>query len=75
MLELVLVLADELKARIAAQIRTYGSAAHVPSAMFHVDKIACTLGGEEQELPVRKPLLALLLAKWLVRAPLPIGRT
>lgn len=47
-LELVLVLADELKARIAAQIRTYGSAAHVPSAMFHVDKIACTLGGKNR---------------------------
>ncbi len=52
-----LTLSDELKARIATQIRTYGSARHVPSDIFQVDEIPRTLTGKKMELPVRKLLL------------------
>jgi acetoacetyl-CoA synthetase len=56
-LQLGLELTDELKARIAAQIRTHGSARHVPSDIFQVDEIPRTLTGKKMELPVRKLLL------------------
>ena len=52
-----LMLTDELKARIATQIRTYGSARHVPSEIFQVEEIPRTLTGKKMELPVRKLLL------------------
>lgn len=52
-----LMLSEELKARIAAQIRTHGSARHVPSDIFQVDEIPRTLTGKKMELPVRKLLL------------------
>lgn len=52
-----LTLDDELKARIAAHIRTYGSARHVPSDIFQVGEIPRTLTGKKMELPVRKLLL------------------
>lgn len=48
---------DALKAKIASQIRTHGSARHVPSEIFQVDEIPRTLSGKKMELPVRKLLL------------------
>ena len=47
----------ELKTRIASEIRTHGSARHVPSDIFQVDEIPRTLSGKKMELPVRKLLL------------------
>jgi len=47
----------ELKARIVSEIRTHGSARHVPSDIFQVDEIPRTLSGKKMELPVRKLLL------------------
>ncbi len=58
-----LALTDELKARISAQIRTHGSARHVPSEIFQVDEIPRTLTGKKMELPVRKLLLGAPAAK------------
>jgi len=51
------VLDGYLKAQIAGQIRTHGSARHVPSDIFQVDEIPRTLSGKKMELPVRKLLL------------------
>ena len=56
-LEPGLTLDAHLKARIVQQIRTYGSARHVPNAVFQVDAIPRTLTGKKMELPVRKLLL------------------
>jgi acetoacetyl-CoA synthetase len=51
------VLNDELKARIAQQIRTKASARHVPNEIFEVQEIPRTLTGKKMEVPVRKLLL------------------
>lgn len=58
-----LTLTDALKARIAAQIRTHGSARHVPTEIFQVEEIPRTLTGKKMELPVRKLLLGTPAAK------------
>jgi acetoacetyl-CoA synthetase len=47
----------DLKAQIAGQIRTHGSARHVPSDIFEVDEIPRTLSGKKMELPVHELLL------------------
>jgi acetoacetyl-CoA synthetase len=51
------ILDGDLKTRIASQIRTHGSARHVPSDIFQVAEIPRTLSGKKMELPVRKLLL------------------
>ncbi|MGO9360110.1 MAG: acetoacetate--CoA ligase [Xanthobacteraceae bacterium] len=52
-----LTLDSDLKGRIVAQIKTRGSARHVPSEIFQVEEIPRTLTGKKMELPVRKLLL------------------
>jgi acetoacetyl-CoA synthetase len=47
---------DELKKRIAKQIREYCSPRHVPNDVFKVDEVPRTLSGKVLEVPVKKIL-------------------
>jgi acetoacetyl-CoA synthetase len=52
-----LTLDEDLKTRIAQQIRSKASARHVPNQIYQVDEIPRTLTGKKMEVPVRKLLL------------------
>ena len=47
---------DDLKKRIAKQIREYCSPRHVPNDVFKVDEVPRTLSGKVLEVPVKKIL-------------------
>ena len=47
---------DDLKKRIAKQIREYCSPRHVPNDVFAVDEVPRTLSGKVLEVPVKKIL-------------------
>jgi acetoacetyl-CoA synthetase len=51
------VLDEQLKAKIAQQIRGKASARHVPNEVYEVAEIPRTLTGKKMEVPVRKLLL------------------
>jgi acetoacetyl-CoA synthetase len=51
------VLDDELRTRIAAQLRAGYTARHVPDQVIAVPAIPVTLTGKKMEIPVRKVLL------------------
>jgi acetoacetyl-CoA synthetase len=51
------ILDNDLKARIALQIRSKASARHVPNEIYQVSEIPRTLTGKKMEVPVRKLLL------------------
>jgi acetoacetyl-CoA synthetase len=51
------VLDDDLRSRIAHQIRTKASPRHVPDQMHQVAEIPRTLTGKKMEVPVRRLLL------------------
>ena len=49
-------LTDDLKRRVAAEIRTYCSPRHVPDELVAVEKIPRTLSGKVLEVPVKRIL-------------------
>jgi acetoacetyl-CoA synthetase len=51
------VLDDELRARIAAQLRRDYSPRHVPDRIMQVAGIPMTLTGKKMEVPVRRVLM------------------
>lgn len=58
-----LKLEAELKRRIQNAVRTRASARHVPDEIYAIDVVPRTLTGKKMELPVRKLLLGMPLAK------------
>jgi acetoacetyl-CoA synthetase len=51
------LLDEDLRTRIAQQIRTKASPRHVPDQMYQVTEIPRTLTGKKMEVPVRRLLL------------------
>jgi acetoacetyl-CoA synthetase len=49
-------LSDDLKRRVAAEIRSYCSPRHVPDELVAVEKIPRTLSGKVLEVPVKRIL-------------------
>ncbi|MEY4642675.1 MAG: hypothetical protein RLZZ227_2669 [Pseudomonadota bacterium] len=56
-------LGDELKQKINNKLRADYSPRHVPDAIYQVDEIPYTLTGKKMEVPVRKILMGLPVAK------------
>jgi acetoacetyl-CoA synthetase len=57
------VMTSELRARINAAIRTQLSSRHVPDGIFVIPSVPRTLSGKKLEIPVKKILLGMDVAK------------
>lgn len=58
-----IVLSDELKIKINMKLRSDYSPRHIPDEIYQIEEVPYTLTGKKMEIPVRKILMGIAVAK------------
>jgi acetoacetyl-CoA synthetase len=56
-------LSDELKIKINLKLRSDYSPRHIPDEIYQIEEVPYTLTGKKMEIPVRKILMGIAVAK------------